>query len=411
MSYKIHNLTFNSKKQISEKIQEIERNHSDFQPIIGEDFNFLMDILKHHSFFKRKMKGMTDIYFAPSLKYPSNRCVHIAYGDKNSNIQSRSSDDISWTFCLNKLGKKETNIFKFTFGKYRGKTLKQVDNIDRSYLHWAANEISDETIKTKIQEYLKMDNNTQQKINYNINTTTDKNSKISVYDTNGYLIRTYSKAVDASYDGFDPKKISKCLTGVMKTHNNCIFKRIENNMPELKIDPFQFIVPKNSLRFKQQILMNNNSNTNNSIIDNISIHSSTPDDQTNKIKIPINNNLRVGMFSKNGTLLKIFLNTKEVLDDEIISKYTIYRYIYGNLTPNRLKKGYKGKYHFRRLIPGNTYTIGEKYDYKSIPYDTQSKFIKNKKPQQNKTSKLKSIPSNKEQKKGILTRIINFFNL
>lgn len=218
-------------------------------------------------------------------------------------------------------------------------------------------------------------------------------TKVAVYDINGYLIRTYNKSVDTLKDGFNPNKVSKCITGILKTHNNCIFLKVDSNSPAQKIDPKPFTMRKNSTAFKNQMMLN-------CIID------SYEKNHKQIVKIPENNKIRIGMFNKKGHLIKVFLHTKEIQDDNTVSDYTIYKYVYGDLTPKRLKKGYKGKYYFRRLQAGNSYTIGEKYNVFQIPYDTQTRFVG-----KSKKKITKEVPSSKEPKKGIISRIIEFFNL
>jgi hypothetical protein len=196
-----------------------------------------------------------------------------------------------------------------------------------------------------------------------------KTPKIAAYDINGYLIKTYNKTTDCIPDGFDATSVSKCITGKRKIHNNFIFIRYDNNQePRLKIDTKEFKIRKNSREYK-----------NHQILKTIIEKSNTPPEQN--IYIPEKNRTRIGMFENNGTLLKVFLTTQELEDYDIKARYAIYKQIYGNFT-KKLEKGYKGKYQFRRLETGKTYTINKKYNLADIPFDKQKVFFGKNKPKQ-----------------------------
>lgn len=186
-------------------------------------------------------------------------------------------------------------------------------------------------------------------------------TKIAAYDINGYLIKTYNKIAECAADGFHTKSVSKCLTGKLKTHNNFIFIKYENQEPNLKIDTREYKARKNSLKFNSlQILK--------------TITENKVNNTKQKIHIPKGNRTRIGMFEKNGNLIKIFLSSKELEEYDYKARYAVYQQIYGECS-EKLKKGYKGKYFFRRLEAGKTYTLEEKYDYNQIPFDCQKRFF------------------------------------
>jgi hypothetical protein len=123
--YIVSNIEFDSRKEIKQKIQDIEKSYSDYVPISGNDLIFMLDLFRNHPCYVSKMKGMTDIYFAPHQEYKSTRCVHIAYGNKNTEIKNRPNENISWTVCLKRLKrtKSKLNGSIINFGKYKGKTV------------------------------------------------------------------------------------------------------------------------------------------------------------------------------------------------------------------------------------------------------------------------------------------------
>jgi cell division protein FtsB len=191
-------------------------------------------------------------------------------------------------------------------------------------------------------------------------------SKIAAYDINGYLIKTYDKTIDCIPDGFNATAVTKCIKGKRKLHNNFIFIRYGNNEePRLKIDSAPYKIRKNSRKHKNlQILKTISEELNNK--------------PKEKFYISKRNRTRLGMFEKDGTLFKVFLTTKEFEDYDYEARYAAYRQVYGRYN-KKLKKGYKNKYHFRRLEIGKTYVIGQKYNLDDIPFDTQKVFVKNSK--------------------------------
>jgi uncharacterized protein (DUF3820 family) len=386
-NYIISNMEFSSKKKIKQKIQEIEKKYMDYQPLVDKDLEFMIDIFKYHSNFESKMKGMTDIYFAPCKEYPSTRCAHIAYGNKNTDIKKRPCDDISWTFCVKRIKVNTLDKFRLPFGSYRGKTIKEVDTLNRSYLVWILGpEFKDLTIKEQVEKYFKM--NIEQKIN-NITITnpnqtimdfeyqTNKPQKpkvqqnrfrqaVAQYDIHGNLIKTYDSVLDTAKSGYNPQCVSKCINNKLKLHDKNIFIAIKNkNNVAKKIDPTPFITNKNS-----------NLGLNNLIVNSLfSEQKETPTTpEYTKVNIPKNNKTRIGMFLNDGTLERVILNHTE-LKQLKRAKNMAFKHIYGNFTSKKIKKGYLGKYQFRRLEKGKTYLLGYQYNLAEFKFDYQRRFL------------------------------------
>jgi hypothetical protein len=158
--YIIGNKKFNSKKEIVEKIRSIDCSYEDYQPITGNDYNIIIDLLKWNSQFKTKSTGMTDIYFAPHQKY-NTRCIHIAYGNTSIPIEDRPCDDISWTCCIHyikkqKKGKESALNYKLDFGIYNGKTLKTLLTTDINYAKWIlSDKFKNNKVKPKLIQAMK----------------------------------------------------------------------------------------------------------------------------------------------------------------------------------------------------------------------------------------------------------------
>ena len=373
-------MEFSSKKKIKQKIQEIEKKYLDYQPLVDKDLEFMIDIFKYHSNFESKMKGMTDIYFAPCKEYPSTRCAHIAYGNKNTEIKKRPFDDISWTFCVKRIKVNTLDKFRLPFGSYRGKTIKEVDTLNRSYLVWILGpEFKDLKIKEQVEKYFM---NIEQKINNimitNPNQTTmdfkyqtNKPQKpkvkqnrfrqaVAQYDIHGNIIRTYDSVLDTAKSGYNPQCVSKCLNKKIKLHEKCIFTRVENksNIPS-KIDPTPYIIIKSTIE------------TNTPIVD-------TPNKESITIKP---NGLRIGMFDKQKKLLEVFTKEKQIVD-KFNHSSGVYDHLYGKITSrDKIKNGYKNLYFFRKLNIGQTYTLGEVYDLSQFEKAKPRKFVKNIKTQ------------------------------
>jgi hypothetical protein len=368
--YIISNIQFDSKTEIKQKIQEIEKKYLDYQPVSGDDLNFMLDVFSHHYNFKKKTSGMTDIYFAPHKEYKTTRCAHIAYGNKNIDIKSRPSDDISWTMCVKRIRKKKLKIngHILTFGKYKGKTVEEVCQEDRQYLEWILREFKDTGVKTEVKKHIKPNNKmetiqTTMKLEYK----TDKKQKtsekpIAQYDTGGNLIRIYNSGKETEENGYNSQCVSKCVHNKMKLHKNFIFIKISNNQnADPKIDPTPYLINlRNSVKSEK--------------VENIK----------NSITIQATG-LRIGMFNKQKELLEVFTN-----NEQIVKKFGhnsgVYDHLYGKiLTKNKRKKGYKNLYFFRKLNIGQTYNIGEKYDLNQFENATPRKFTNsiNPKPTNN----------------------------
>ena len=346
--YIIDNIAFNNKKQIKEKVYEIQRKYSDYVPIHGNDLSFILDMFKQHSRFIYISKGMTDIYFAPHSKWDHTRCVHIAYGNKDTDIKNRPNDVISWISCLQRIKETKINGNILNFGKYKGKTVEEVCKIDRSYLEWILKEFKQPEIKNEVKKHIHM--NTQQntiqttmQLNYNSNKNQKRFTKpIAQYDLKGNLIRTYASGLETATLGYNPQCVSKCVNNKMKLHNKSIFIKIPNkNKVEPKIDPTPFLVYRNDkISTKNEIVK-----------------------ETITIKPK---GIRIGMFNKQKQLLRVFNSIKQI-KNEFGHSSGVFDHLYGRIkTKNKIKNGYNDLYFFRKLSVGQTYTIGEKYDLRNF---------------------------------------------
>jgi hypothetical protein len=208
--------------------------------------------------------------------------------------------------------------------------------------------------------------------NRNINRTDkSKDYIIAQYDLNGYIIKVYSNMKDIKRDGFEPKQVKLCINGQQKTHRNFIFKKINiGKTPQLKISV---------LNHRPTVL--NKQNTNN-IISNVL---NNMENKNTGIKIPTGlKRCGIGSFLKNGTLVDIFLNFEDIIKNP---NYTvgIYDHLFNRVSPKTKRKGYKNKYYFRKLNPGETYYIGDKYNLKSFTEVYQTKYMTNRKKKQHTT--------------------------
>ena len=343
--YILSNITFNNKKEIKEKVYEIQRKYADYVPIHGNDLNFILDIFRQHSRFIHMSRGMTDIYFAPHRKWDHTRCVHIAYGSKDTDIKNRPNDVISWVSCLHRI--KETKIKLngiLNFGKYKGKTVEEVCKIDRPYLEWILKEFKQPEIKNKVKKHIDM--NTQQntvqttmKLQYKTNNSI---KPIAQYDLRGNLIRIYNSGKETAEQGHNPQCVSRCVNNRMRLHNKFIFIKVPNkNNVESKIDPKPYLIYRNgTISNKNEILK-----------------------ETITIKPK---GLNLGMFNKQKQLLHVFQHVKEI-NNKFGHSSGVFDHLYGRIkTKNKMKNGYNNLYFFRKLSVGQTYTIGEKYDLRKF---------------------------------------------
>jgi hypothetical protein len=211
-----------------------------------------------------------------------------------------------------------------------------------------------------------------------------RKSKIATYDLNGYLIRTYENLSLVRNDGYDPISVGKCLNGDQKTHNDCIFIRLEKSQtPTSRIDSTEYKINKNSTKYKNlQILK--------SISQSKTEENNKPETENFRTVNTKNSLTRVGMFDKKGVLLEVFL-TQESINKHFgkQSNRTIYRYMYGSFSERRLKKGFRNKFYFRKLEKKTKYFIGKQYDLSSFPQAKQTRFKIIKKELQ----KINNIPN------------------
>ena len=200
--------------------------------------------------------------------------------------------------------------------------------------------------------------------------TTNKKRKsmkpVAQYDIHGNLIKTYDSVLDTEKSGYNPQCVSKCINNKLKLHDKNIFIAIKNkNNVAKKIDPTPFITNKNS-----------NLGLNNLIVNNLfSEQKETPTTpEYTKVNIPKNNKTRIGMFLNDGTLERVILNHTE-LKQLKRAKNMAFKHIYGNFTSKKIKKGYLGKYQFRRLEKGKTYLLGYQYNLAEFKFDYQRRFL------------------------------------
>jgi hypothetical protein len=376
--YIVSNIEFDSRKEIKQKIQDIEKSYSDYVPVSGNDLVFMLDVFRNHYNFENKIRGMTDIYFAPHHEYKSTRCVHIAYGNKNTDIKNRPSDDISWTVCLKRIKrvKPKLNGSIITFGKYKGKTVEEVCEMDRSYLEWILRTFKEEEIKNEVKKHTitkenkKMNNTTQSTMNLFYTNRKTHTTPIAQYDLSGNLLRIYNSGKETAQHGYNPQCVSKCVNNKLKLHNKSIFIKISNkNKAEPKIDPKPYIIQDNKT----------NSNKNEFVKETITI----------KPK-----GLRIGMFNKQKELLQVFTKIQQI-ENKFGHTSGVFDHLYGKIkTKNKIKNGYNNLYFFRKLDVGQTYTIGEKYDLRKFEKAVPRKITSG--PNKNVTTvKEKITPENK----------------
>lgn len=157
--YTINNEPFSSKAEIRKRMNDMEKRYSDYVPVTGKDFDFIMDLLKYHPNHPKKVDGMTDIFFGSiCVDTITTRCLFITYGKKEDPIEKRPVDDVSWTICLHNIPvPTEHKVhLKFQFGKHKGKTIEEVYEADKPYLNWIiSKEFKDRGLKIKVNQFLK----------------------------------------------------------------------------------------------------------------------------------------------------------------------------------------------------------------------------------------------------------------
>jgi len=397
--YLLANKTFKTKKEIVNKIRSIDDSYQDYQPITGENYDIITDILKWNSQFKTKSIGMTDIYFAKHKKHDT-RCIHIAYGNISMHIKDRPSDDISWSCCLKYIKQEkqeETSPLEFImpFGTHTGKMFKTIIKKYPNYAKWIlSDDFKNKEINKKMLEALeefvrtiksknnmkqleivdnnkKMNNTTQSTMNLFYTNRKTYTTPIAQYDLSGNLIRIYNSGKETAKHGYNPQCVSKCVNNKLKLHNNSIFVKIPNtNKAEPKIDPKPYIIHQDN---------KTNSNKNEFVKETITI----------KPK-----GLRIGMFNKQKELLQVFTKIQEI-ENKFGHASGVFDHLYGKIkTKNKIKNGYNNLYFFRKLEIGQTYTIGEKYDLRKFEKAVPRKITSG--PNKNVTTvKETIIPENK----------------
>ena len=252
-------------------------------------------------------------------------------------------------------------------------------------------------IEEKLQQLVLNGLGDMQYISPNTNNRQKLMKPVAQYDIRGNIIRTYNSVEETAQSGYNPQSVSKCINNKLKLHDKNIFIAIKNkNNVAKKIDPTPYITNKNS-----------NLGLNNLIVNTLFLEQketpTTP--EYTKVIIPKNNKTRIGMFLNDGTLERVILNHTE-LKQLKRAKNMAFKHIYGNFTSKKIKKGYLGKYQFRRLEKGKTYLLGYQYNLAEFKFDYQRRFLKVKrKVITNTVVKETSIPI-LEAKETITTSLV-----
>ena len=146
MKYTIGNLKFSNKQSISDHCREIIIKNIG-KDIEKDDMDFILNLFNYHPDKDKKLKNLKSI-FVHNDNY-DNYCFFIKY--KNNTI-----DAISWVECIKHIpfGKEMTIEVVMPFGKYKGKTLQEIN--DNQYLTWIYEKSdADRGLKIKINQFLK----------------------------------------------------------------------------------------------------------------------------------------------------------------------------------------------------------------------------------------------------------------
>ncbi len=232
---------------------------------------------------------------------------------------------------------------------------------------------------------------------------------VAQYDIRGNIIRTYDCIKETKKSGYNPTIVSKCINNKIKLHDNNIFIKIKDkNNIALKIDPAPYI--------------NNRKSTmglNNLIVNNLK----TLEDNQNKKTFTIKSNgLRIGMFNKSKMLLEVFTDEHQI-KNTFGHVSGVYDHLYGRITgKNKIKRGYKNLYFFKKLNVGQSYTIGEKYDFSQFEKAEPRKIKRNIIPNKNIVKQIPKveniiptpkvdniIPTEEPMKKNFMQRLVYLF--
>jgi hypothetical protein len=228
-------------------------------------------------------------------------------------------------------------------------------------------------IEEKLQQLVLNSLGDMQYISPNINNRQKSMKPVAQYDIRGNIIRTYNSVEETAKSGYNPQCVSKCINNKLKLHDKNIFIAIKNkNNVAKKIDPTPYITNKNSNLGLNNLIVNNLINMKRDLVPEQIIPEYT------KVNIPKNNKTRIGMFLNDGTLERVILNHTE-LKQLKRAKSMAFKHIYGNFTSKKIKNGYLGKYQFRRLEAGKTYSLGYQYNLNNFKFDYQKRFLNVKK--------------------------------
>jgi hypothetical protein len=253
-------------------------------------------------------------------------------------------------------------------------------------------------IEEKLQQLVLNGLGDMQYISPNTNNRQKLMKPVAQYDIRGNIIRTYNSVEETAKSGYNPQSVSKCINNKLKLHDKNIFIAIKNkdNVAK-KIDPTPYITNKNSNLGLNNLIVNNLINMKRDLVPEQKVPKQIIPEYT-KVIIPKNNKTRIGMFLNDGTLERVILNHTE-LKQLKRAKNMAFKHIYGNFTSKKIKKGYLGKYQFRRLEKGKTYLLGYQYNLAEFKFDHQKRFLKVKR-------KVKTDITNTEAKETITTSLV-----
>jgi uncharacterized protein (DUF3820 family) len=151
MKYKINNLEFINKGQITEHCRDIMNRNSN-KILSGSDLEFILEILSYHS-NKTKLNEFKFIKVDED-KYHKNLCLWIY---KETKTGKEVVTDISWTKCIGNIPFSPEKIvdYNFKFGKYKGKSIYDIN--DNQYIEWVLENLTELKRGDKIllNQYLK----------------------------------------------------------------------------------------------------------------------------------------------------------------------------------------------------------------------------------------------------------------
>lgn len=148
MRYKIYDKVFKNKNLIIDECRNIINGYKNNSKLNERDYNFMMEVFKHHPKFELKTKYIKYLYVGLD-DWGNNYCFYI----KNEN---GTCDDISYHYSIQNIPVEcnKKSDFRFPFGKYKGQSIYDID--DKQYLEWLTNsDFLDRTTKVKINQFIK----------------------------------------------------------------------------------------------------------------------------------------------------------------------------------------------------------------------------------------------------------------